>query len=666
MTLLSIQNLSVDLKLANGTLHAVRDVSFDLDKGETIGIVGESGSGKSLTSMALMRLLPNTATTTASSIMFDNEELQDIDQRRFLSEVCGIKMSMIFQEPMTSLNPVYSIGRQMTETVLLRKQFSKSDATDLAVNLLEKVGIASAANRLNQYPHQLSGGQRQRVMIAMALMTQPKLIIADEPTTALDVTVQAQILQLLVHLGKDLGMGMILITHDLGVISRMVDKVGVMYAGQLVETGTTDQVFNKPMHPYTKGLLQCIPDLEQDCEKPRLGTIPGIVPNLMGKQSGCSFANRCEHTKELCTLSVPPEMKSADGRTHRCLRSDEIATHIVRSENTSTVQTSAAVEQGAVVLDVQKVSHTFYVKKSIFREKQPLVAVNDVSLKLHHSEVLALVGESGCGKTTLSKMMLGLDLVEVGTIEINSSPIEDIDIRERALLIQPIFQDPYSSLNPRRTIGETIRQPLQFHKIGDTQSQRRTVEETMGMVGLPHRFYHVYPNQLSGGQRQRVAIARALVLRPQIILCDEPTSALDVSVQAQILNLLQDLRDELGLTFFIITHDLGVVNHMATRIAVMYLGQIVETGTRRQIIHESKHPYTQALMQSVLSLEPGGGIPTIDLGGGFPNPLDLPTGCLFHPRCPKAMDICKRERPELKIIIGRETRCLLYQQQYGN
>lgn len=662
MTLLSIKDLSVDLKLANGTLHAVRDVSFNLEKGETIGIVGESGSGKSLTAMALMRLLPKTATTTASSIMFDNEELQDINQHRFLSEVCGIRMSMIFQEPMTSLNPVYSIGRQMTESVLFRKQFSKPEATDLAVNLLEKVGIANAANRLNQYPHQLSGGQRQRVMIAMALMTKPKLIIADEPTTALDVTVQAQILQLLVQLGKDLGMGMILITHDLGVISRMVDKVCVMYAGQLVETGTTEQVFGKPLHPYTNGLLQCIPALEQEGEKLRLGTIPGIVPNLMGKQSGCSFANRCDYKKELCTLNVPPEINTADGRTHRCLRSDEIVLHIseVEDKDTTGLATISA-EQGAVVLDVDKVSRTFYVKKSIFSEKQPLVAVNDVSLKLHHSEVLALVGESGCGKTTLSKMMLGLDLVEDGRIEINSSPIEDIDIRERALLIQPIFQDPYSSLNPRRTIGEAIRQPLQFHKIGDTKIQKRKVEETMGLVGLPHRFYHVYPNQLSGGQRQRVAIARALILRPQIILCDEPTSALDVSVQAQILNLLQDLRDELGLTFFIITHDLGVVNHMATRIAVMYLGQIVETGTRRQIIHESKHPYTQALMQSVLSLEPGGGIPTIDLGGGFPNPLDLPTGCLFHPRCPNAMDMCKTVRPELKEINGRETRCLLYQ-----
>ncbi len=663
MTLLAIENLSVDLPLANGTLHAVRDVSFSLDRGESIGIVGESGSGKSLTAMALMRLLPKSAITRATSIRFDGEELQSMVQKTFLGSVCGVKMSMIFQEPMTSLNPVYTIGRQMTEAVLMRKQFAKQDALDLAVNLLEKVGIANAVNRLGQYPHQLSGGQRQRVMIAMALMAQPKLIIADEPTTALDVTVQAQILHLLVELGKDLGMGIILITHDLGVISRMVDKVAVMYAGQLVETGTTKQVFNQPLHPYTKGLLQCIPAIEKGMGTSRLGTIPGIVPSLIGKQKGCSFANRCEYRLDMCVTNTPPRISPADGRSHRCLRVEEIA----RKESPASFEFQsnkgplAGTGDDSVVLSVKHVFRTFYVKKALFDQKKPLIAVNDVSLELHKSEVLALVGESGCGKTTLSKIMLGLDHCESGNISIQASPIEDIDIKERARLIQPIFQDPYSSLNPRRTIGETIRQPLSFHNIGDRKTQRDEVLQIMELVGLSNRLFHVYPNQLSGGQRQRVAIARALILKPQILLCDEPTSALDVSVQAQILNLLQDLREELGLTFFIITHDLGVVNHMATRIAVMYLGQIVEIGSREQIIHNGKHPYTQALMQSVLSLEPGGGIPHIDLGGGFPNPLDVPPGCLFHPRCPKAMDECRVKKPALLTSGESQTRCLLFQ-----
>jgi peptide/nickel transport system ATP-binding protein len=660
MTLLSIQNLSVDLTLSNGTLHAVRDVSFSLDRGETIGIVGESGSGKSMTAMALMRLLPKTAESRATSVLLDGEELLEMDKKAFLHSISGVKMSMIFQEPMTSLNPVYSVARQMTEAVLLRRQKSKREALDQAVFLLEKVGIANAAGRLNQYPHQLSGGQRQRVMIAMALMTQPKLIIADEPTTALDVTVQAQILQMLIELGKELGMAMILITHDLGVISRMVDKVAVMYAGQLVETGTTDQVFNHAIHPYTKGLLQCVPAIEKENTLARLGTIPGIVPSMIGKQQGCSFANRCPFKQDICIAKPVPMTVLADGRSHRCLLDTENGENGPLEGDSLSTQIPDKSFEEPVVLSVKNATCVFHIRKTLFESKKQLVAVNDVCLDLHRTEILALVGESGCGKTTLSKMMLGLEPCESGDIFLAGKPLDEIGVKERARLIQPIFQDPYSSLNPRRTIGETILQPLKLHKLGDRNSHRQSVEEIMSLVGLPHRFYHLYPNQLSGGQRQRVAIARALIMKPEILLCDEPTSALDVSVQAQILNLLHDLRDELGLTFFIITHDLGVVNHMATRIAVMYLGQIVEVGSRKQIIQNGKHPYTQALMESVLSLQPGGGIPQINLGGGFPNPLDVPSGCLFHPRCPKAMNSCRTQAPELLQTGDTQTRCLLF------
>ncbi|MCK5515360.1 MAG: ABC transporter ATP-binding protein [Desulfobulbaceae bacterium] len=661
MTLLTIQNLSVDLTLSNGTLHAVRDVSFSLNRGESIGIVGESGSGKSMTALALMRLLPKTAESRATSILFDGEDVHGMARKTFLNSISGVKMSMIFQEPMTSLNPVYNVARQMTEAVLLRKQKNRRTALDQAVFLLEKVGIANAASRLNQYPHQLSGGQRQRVMIAMALMNQPKLIIADEPTTALDVTVQAQILQMLIELGKELGMAMILITHDLGVISRMVDKVAVMYAGQLVETGTTDQVFNRAVHPYTQGLLQCVPAIENKKNLLRLGTIPGIVPSMIGRQQGCSFANRCPFKQDICVVQAVPMTLLSDGRSHRCLLVKEIGEHIqLDSDSLSSVSVKDKSFDEPVVLSVKNATRVFYVRKTLFDPKKQLVAVNNVCLDLHRTEILALVGESGCGKTTLSMMMLGLEPCDSGNISLNETPLAQVGIKERARLIQPIFQDPYSSLNPRRTIGETILQPLKLHDLGDKSSHRQSVKEIMSLVGLPHRFYNLYPNQLSGGQRQRVAIARALIVKPEILVCDEPTSALDVSVQAQILNLLHDLRDELGLTYFIITHDLGVVNHMATRIAVMYLGQIVEVGSRKQIIQNARHPYTQALLDSVLSLQPGGGIPEINLGGGFPNPLDVPSGCLFHPRCPKAMDICTTQSPELSQTDDTQTRCLLF------
>jgi len=662
MSILEIQNLSVDLGLANGTLHALRDISFSLDQGEFLGIVGESGSGKTMTAMALMRLLPKTAVTRATSIRFEDVDLQAISDKDFLNSICGVKMSMIFQEPMTALNPVYTIARQLTEVVLLHKKESKRKALERAVFLLEKVGIANAGSRLNQYPHQLSGGQRQRVMIAMALMNEPQLIIADEPTTALDVTVQAQILELLVTLGKELGMAMILITHDLGVISHTVDKVAVMYAGQLVETGTIDEVFNFAKHPYTKGLLKCIPDLKKGEKLSRLGTIPGIVPSMIGTLTGCSFANRCHYRQANCFSKTPPLTFLSARRSYRCLLAEGDRKDQAEDDGSKPVElsTNNAADE-PVILSAEKVTCVFKVKKTIFAPKLQLRAVDKVSLALRRTEVLALVGESGCGKTTLAKVMLGLEHIDSGDIFLEGKHLAQVASKDRARIVQPIFQDPYSSLNPRRTIGETILLPLRVHSIDSRNEQRQLVEETMERVGLPKRYLHRYPSQISGGQRQRVAIARALIMKPKILICDEPTSALDVSVQSQILNLLLDLRKELGLTFLVITHDFGVVNYIADRIAVMYLGQIVEIGTREQIIASAKHPYTQALLKSVLSLQPGGGIANINLGGGFPNPLDVPSGCRFHPRCPEAMNICPAQMPQLEDTGSTQTRCFLVQ-----
>lgn len=664
MAILDIHNLSVDLNLANGTLHALRDISFSLEQGESLGIVGESGCGKTMTAMALMRLLPKTARTRATSIQFEGIDLQKMPDKAFLNSISGVKMSMIFQEPMTALNPVYSIERQLTEVILLRKKKSKHEAIDRAVFLLEKVGIPNAETRLNQYPHQLSGGQRQRVMIAMALMNKPKLIIADEPTTALDVTVQAQILELLVSLGKELGMAMILITHDLGVISHTVDKVAVMYAGQLVETGTADEVFTFPKHPYTKGLLECVPELEGGNKISRLGTIPGIVPSMIGTLKGCSFANRCPYRQNECVSKTPPITVVSGGRGYRCLLTEEKFENLIADSGSKPERLlTTNVINEPVVLSAENVTCIFKVRKSIFAQKLQLRAVDGISINLQRTEVLALVGESGCGKTTLAKIILGLEHNAAGDIFLEGKPSFKIKANDMAKIVQPIFQDPYSSLNPRRTIGETILLPLKIHKIGSRKEQKQLVEETMELVGLAKRYFHRYPNQISGGQRQRVAIARALIMKPKILICDEPTSALDVSVQSQILNLLLDLRKDLGLTFLVITHDFGVVNYVADRIAVMYLGQIVEIGTREQIISSAKHPYTQALLKSVLTLKPGGGIPNINLGGGFPNPLDVPSGCRFHPRCPEVMDKCPSHMPQLEDTGDTQTRCFLVQKQ---
>ena len=659
--LLRVEDLSIDLALANGTLHAVRNVDFTLNRSEALGIVGESGCGKSMTALGLMRLLPGAARLTARKLSLGESDMNAMSEREFVRSVCGVGMSMIFQEPMTSLNPVYTIGRQLTETMLIRDTASKTQARDRAIHLLEKVGIPEPEQRLHQYPHQLSGGQRQRVMIAMALMNGPDLIIADEPTTALDVTIQAQILHLLADLQRELGMAMILITHDLGVVSRTVDRIAVMYAGEFVETGTAREIFTSPRHPYTRGLLECIPESGTALDNGRLGAIAGIVPSLIGNIQGCAFKNRCPVAVDQCWTRTPEAVDVSPGRACRCHLAAEnpVEARLAPEANDRLEPVETGEGDPVPVLATEGVDCVFKVRRSIFAKTRELRAVDNVSLDLRRSEVLALVGESGCGKTTLAKIILGLQPASNGRIRFDGKPLNSVDQRDRARRIQPIFQDPYSSLNPRKTIGQIIQRPLDIHEVGDPDGRRRQVEEIMEMVGLPDRLIHSYPSQVSGGQRQRVAIARAIVMRPEILICDEPTSALDVSVQSQILNLLLDLRDELGLTYLVITHNLAVVDFMATRIAVMYLGQIVELGNKHDVINTPSHPYTRALLGSVLSLNPDAGLPALELGAGFPNPLDLPSGCRFHPRCPQATAECPTTMPDLRTKGGSAARCLL-------
>ena len=657
---LHVEGLHVDIALPHGTLHAVRNLDLSLRRGEALGIVGESGCGKSMTALALMGLLPANAQRRASVMQVGGRDLLALSEAQIAREVAGRRMAMVFQEPMNSLNPVYTIGRQLTETMTLHGGTTQAAASERALFLLDKVGLPAAKSRLHQYPHQLSGGQRQRVMIAMALMNEPDLIIADEPTTALDVTVQAQILRLLSGLQREFGMAMILITHDLGIVSRTVDRIAVMYAGELIESGSVHEVLRDPQHPYTRGLLDCVPGAKREPGR-RLGSIPGLVPSLVGEIKGCAFANRCSRARDSCSREPPPLHAAAGGaHAYRCVLPADWSRNAA-DMHLGDLRAAASTPQSGIekkpVLSARDVSCSFVVQRSVFAQPRRLHAVDGVSLDLMRGEVLALVGESGCGKTTLAKILLGLQKADAGQILLDGRDLADVPPLVRTRRIQPVFQDPYSSLNPRKTIGETIMRPLEIHRIGTRAEQRARAGQMMDLVQLAPRLFHSYPGQISGGQRQRVAIARALVTEPALLICDEPTSALDVSVQSQILNLLLDLRAELGLTYMIITHDLSVVEHMATRVAVMYLGQIVEVSDKERLFEARRHPYTRALLRSLLKMMPGAPVPDPSVGGGFPNPLDMPSGCRFHPRCPEAQDRCAQEMPQLGADA---VRCLLY------
>jgi peptide/nickel transport system ATP-binding protein len=660
MALVEVKDLRVDIPLPGGVLHPVRGVDFTLERGETLGIVGESGSGKSLTALALMGLAPARAQVRAGALRLGDRDLLGMGPHEMARSVRGSRMAMIFQEPMTSLNPVYTIGRQLTETMLLHRPVSALEATERAIRLLERVGITGAAGRLGQYPHQLSGGQRQRVMIAMALMNGPELLIADEPTTALDVTVQAQILRLLAELQRELGMALILITHNLGVVSRVADRVAVMYAGEFVETGGTAALFGAPLHPYTRGLLASIPRSGQVEPGARLGAIPGIVPSLLGRLQGCAFAARCEHARAACRVSAPPLRRAGPERAWRCVMEEDETAAVAHGAAAGAPPRRGGASAAAPLLSATDIHCHFSVKRGLFARPRRLQAVNGVTLEIARGETVAVVGESGCGKTTLARILLGLVVPQRGEVLLDGVPLAGADARAVARRMQPIFQDPYSSLNPRRTLGEIIRRPLDVHGIGTPEERRRKVDRMMALVGLHARLRHNYPNQLSGGQRQRAAIARAIIMEPELVICDEPTSALDVSVQSQILNLLLDLRDELNLTYLLITHDLAVVQHMATRVAVMYLGEIVESAGAREVFAAPRHPYTQALLASVPTVTPGAGIPDNRMGQSYPDPLELPAGCRFHPRCPRAMPVCSVAAPAGSVRGGACVRCHLY------
>jgi len=659
--LLEVSGLRVLIGRGETPLRPVDGVGFSIARGETFALLGESGCGKSMTALALVRLLPDGGRIEAGAVHFAGRDLLGETEAR-MREVRGGQIAMIFQEPSTSLNPVMTVMNQIGEVLARHRRLAGAPARAEARRLLEAVGIPDAERRLDDYPFQFSGGMKQRVMIATALAGDPELLIADEPTTALDVTIQAQVLDLLARLQAERGMGMLLITHDLGVVARMAQRIGVMYAGELVETATRAEFFHRPLHPYSRKLFAALPT---DAQRGRpLMALGGNVPALDHAFAGCRFADRCPDAFELCRHKAP-DWQRVGGQAVRChLYADGRANP--ESVPVQVKPFPAATRRGerAPLLDVRDLKVHFPVRKGLLRREVGRVkAVDGVSLTLSPGRTLALVGESGCGKTTAGKAILQLIAPTGGEVYLDGAPLTGLSraaLRPLRRAFQMVFQDPFASLNPRMRVGEIIEEGMLALGVEpDTHTRARRIDDLLHRVGLAPTMKSRYPHEFSGGQRQRIAIARALAVSPRLIVCDEPTSALDVSVQAQILNLMRELQAEFGLAYLFITHNLGVVSWLAHDVAVMYLGRIVERGPVERVLAAPAHPYTRALLDAVprIDAEPGAQ-PEPPVGDDLPSPLAPPAGCHFHPRCPHATDICRAQYPgETARGGGQVVRC---------
>lgn len=698
--LLEVAGLNVAIPTESGTVEAVRGISFAVAPGETIGVVGESGSGKTMLALAVLGLLPSAARVTGS-VRLHGRELLTGSAAEWRS-IRGARVAMVFQDPMTALNPMYTVGWQVAECIRLHGHVHRAAVWPRVVNLLQEVGLPEPAQMARRFPHELSGGMRQRVVIAMAIANEPELLIADEPTTALDVTVQAQILDTLRSIRSKTGAAMILISHDLGVVAGVADRVLVMYAGRAAEIGSVDDIFARPRMPYTAGLLASLPTL--DIRRDRLSTIPGTPPSGIGYGAGCAFAPRCPIAAEACAAqpaltTVGPAhlaachfaMADADGfhagngatlpaLTWVDLQPAELALaepapsgHVAESSvaesgvaesggaGGSGAGGSGSGEEGAdVVMAVRDLTKHFRVRGAEFRSTAVLQAVSGVSLDLRAGRCLALVGESGCGKSTLARLLMRLEEPTSGSIKLNGlelANLGDKDLRPVRRQIQMVFQDPYSSLNPRLSVGEIVGEPLITHKVGDRAARIRGL---LARVGLDPASGVRFPGEFSGGQRQRIGIARALALDPQTLVLDEPVSALDVSIQASIINLLRDLQLTRNMTYLFIAHDLAVVRQVADDVAVMYLGVIVEQGPADLLYQRPAHPYTTALLSAVPVPDPARerGRQRILLKGELPSAANPPSGCRFRTRCWKADELCAAETPPLRTIdAGHQVAC---------
>jgi peptide/nickel transport system ATP-binding protein len=660
---LQISDLSTHIQLTKSVVQAVGNVDLTIEPGETLGLVGESGCGKSMTGLSIMGLLPPGGAIVSGSIKLDGRELAGLGDAE-MRKIRGNEIAMIFQDPLTSLDPTKTIGYQVAEPVRLHKGASKAAARARAVEVLGMVGLPRPTERLGDYPHQLSGGLRQRVMIAMALTCEPKLLIADEPTTALDVTIQAQILALLHDLKDRLGMAMLLITHDMGVIAGHADRVQVMYAGRMVEVTRTQNLFAHMRHPYTRALLASIPRLSQDNTR-RLLTIGGLPPDLSQPPAGCRFAPRCSRATDKCRTDEPPLTGETGEHLFSCWHPVDGPAGAGNGTAASGLAVAGrpagpdgetpAVQSEAPLLEVRDLVKEFPVTAgAILQRKVAAVhAVSNVSFTVTKGETFGLVGESGCGKTTIGRVVVALERPNSGTVLLSGQSVFALgsgELRRQRRDLQLMFQDPYSSLDPRMRVGSIIREPLSIQRVGSRQQQQQRVFELLDEVGLPRNAVERYPHEFSGGQRQRIGLARALTLSPKVIVADEPVSALDVSIRAQVLNLMKRLQADHSLTYIVISHDLAVVKYMADRIGVMYLGKLVEMGSAEDIYQRAAHPYTAGLTAAIPIPDPAEARARKDAGikGELPSPVNPPSGCRFRTRCPFAQDLCAEEEPELR------------------
>ena len=671
-TILEVRDLRTHFRTVDGIARAVDGVSFDIKKGETFALVGESGCGKSVTALSIIQLIQQPAGFIASgSITYrgvDIVRLPEMEKRKLR----GSEISMIFQEPMTSLNPVLTIETQIAEAIRQHHQLSSSQARERALEMLELVKMPEAAQRLREYPHQLSGGMRQRVMIAIALACEPGLLIADEPTTALDVTIQEQILELMGDLQKRFGTAILLITHDLGVVAENADRMAVMYCGRIVEEASRQEVFSHPAHPYTIKLLESLPRL--DSESRVLQTIEGRVPQATHYPDGCRFAPRCHVAQAACRERDPALVRlrgNGDAHSAACLlyEGDEFASSREKLQTPVPERVKEGDESataGAPIMEARGLKVWFPIRKGVLQRTAGYVrAVDGVDLTIKRGRTLALVGESGCGKTTLGRALIRLLRPTAGAIEYGQEDLMALSRRQLKAYrrrMQIVFQDPYGSLDPRMMIGDILMEGMEAHKIGANRLERSDrARHLLDQVGLEGGMISRYPHEFSGGQRQRIGIARCLSVEPEFIVCDEATSALDVSVQAQIINLLERLQEDLGLAYLLITHDLSVVSHMAHEVAVMYLGRIVERGNREEIFRTPKHPYTEALLSAIPRVD-ASGIAKIRLSGDVPSPVNPPSGCHFHPRCPSRFAGCEETYPPAVAMSATHScHCLLHQ-----